>query len=261
MSLHGEINKTLSSAYKNWIISKRNVFTVFELIFWPLISLLSIGLMTRFLAVGEREVSFLLVGAIGLTILQICQIDVAYVLLFDMWSKSIKNTFVSPVRGYHLVIGALLFGMVRGAVAFTILVVISRFLFGFNYLAGGIVTVLVFLAGVFMVSAIIGIVVCISILAFGQKADVAAWSLSGLIMLVSGIYYPVEVLPGSLQAFARAIPLTYFLEYYRSAYGFGSHSIMTGIGLALLYLIAGLALMELAIERARRNGSLLKLSE
>ena len=82
-------------AYKNWIISRRNIFTVFELFFWPMISLLSIGLLTRFLAVEGSMVSFLLVGAIALTILQVAQIDVAYVLLFDMWSKSIKNTFIT----------------------------------------------------------------------------------------------------------------------------------------------------------------------
>ncbi|MCX8206370.1 MAG: ABC transporter permease [Methanothrix sp.] len=261
LSLQGEINKCLSAAYKNWIISRRNVFTVFELVFWPLISLLSIGLMTRFLGIGGDTVAFLLVGAIGLTILQICQIDVAYVLLFDMWSKSIKNTFVSPVRGYHLVLGALLFGMVRGTFAFTILVVISRILFGFDFLAGGVHTVVIFLAGVFAVSAIIGMIVCISILLFGQKADVAAWSLSGVIMLISGIYYPVSVLPEPLQLMARAVPLTYFLEYYRSAYGFGDHSIMTGVVMVAAYMIAGLIALEITIERARNTGILLRLSE
>ena len=92
----------------------------------------------------------------------------------------------------------------------------------------------IFLAGVFAMAAVIGIAVCISILTFGQKADVAAWSLSGLILLVSGIYYPVEVLPPVLQAMARAIPLTYFLEYYRSIFIPGPHHLATGAFLAAL---------------------------
>src|SRR5512145_1747896 len=106
LSWQGELNKYMASAYKNWIISKRNVFTLFELFFWPMISLLSIGLLTRFLEVTEAMVSFLIVGAIALTILQVVQIDVAYVLLFDMWSKSIKNTFITPVESYQLIFGA-----------------------------------------------------------------------------------------------------------------------------------------------------------
>ncbi len=261
MNLQGELNRFLASAYKNWLISRRNVFTLFELFFWPMISLLSIGLLTRFLKVDSSMVSFLLVGAIGLTILQVAQIDVAYVLLFDMWSKSIKNTFIAPIKSYHLVFGALLFGVLRGSFVFVILVTVSNYLFGFDFRAGGLLPVLIFLAGVFSMAAIIGIIVCISILTFGQKADVAAWSLSGLIMLVSGIYYPVEVLPSILQAMAKAIPLTYFLEYYRSIFIPGQHHLITGAALAAFYLILGLILLDRAIERARKTGILLRLSE
>jgi ABC-2 type transport system permease protein len=261
LSWRGESNRYLASAYKNWIISKRNVFTLFELFFWPMISLLSIGLLTRFLNVGPGMVSFLLVGAIALTILQVAQIDVAYVLLFDMWSKSIKNTFIAPIRSYHLVFGALIFGIARGALVFAILASVSRYLFGFDFRAGGLLPVLIFLAGVFAVAAVIGIIVCISILTFGQKADVAAWSLSGLILLVSGIYYPVEVLPPALQMLSRAIPLTYFLEYYRSVFIPGPHNLAVGAALAAMYLVVGLILFDRAIERARRTGILLRLSE
>jgi ABC-2 type transport system permease protein len=261
LNWQGELNKYLASAYKNWIISKRNIFTIFELFFWPMISLLSIGLLTRFLKVDESMVAFLLVGSIALTILQVAQIDVAYVLLFDMWSKSIKNTFISPVHSYHLIFGALLFGIVRGSIVFAILIVVGRYLFGFDFQSGGLLPVLIFLAGVYAMAAVIGITVCISILTFGQKADVAAWSLSGLILLVSGIYYPVDVLPPLLQMAARAIPLTYFLEYYRSIFIPGPHHLVTGTILAAFYLILGLILFDRAIDRARRTGILLRLSE
>jgi ABC-2 type transport system permease protein len=261
LNWQGELNKYLASAYKNWIISRRNVFTLFELFFWPIMGLLTIGLLTRFLNVGTEMVSFLLVGSIALTILQTSQMDVAYVLLFDMWSKSIKNTFIAPIHSYHLVFGALLFGIIRGTFVFAILVLVSNRLFGFNFLAGGITPVLIFLGGVFAMAAVIGITVCISILTFGQKADVAAWSLSGMILLVSGIYYPVEVLPSMLQALSRAIPLTYFLEYYRSVYIPGPHNIVLGILLAALYLGIGLVLLDRSIERARRTGIMLRLSE
>ncbi len=261
MNWQSELNKYLASAYKNWIISKRNIFTLFELFFWPMISLLSIGLLTRFLRVEGSMVSFLLVGAIALTILQVAQIDVAYVLLFDMWSKSIKNTFIAPIRSYHLVFGATLFGILRGSVVFFILAIVSNYLFGFDFQAGGLLPVLIFLAGVYATAAVIGITVCISILTFGQKADVAAWSLSGMILLVSGIYYPVEVLPPLLQMLARAIPLTYFLEYYRSVFIPGPHHLAIGAFLAVFYLVLGLILLDAAIERARRTGVLLRLSE
>jgi len=49
---------------------------------------------------------------------------------------------------------------------------------------------------------------------------VAAWSISSLMALICGIYYPISILPTPLPEIARAIPLTYFLEYFRTFYGF-----------------------------------------
>lgn len=124
-----------ASFYKNWIIAKRNFFTVFEVIFWPFISLMSIGLMTGFLSMEQDKVSFILIGAIAFSIVQVCQIDIAYVMLFDVWSKSVKHTFIAPIRGIHLVVGSLLFGMLRSGLVFAVLVVISFYAFDFNFLA------------------------------------------------------------------------------------------------------------------------------
>lgn len=242
-------------------MAKRNFFTIFEVLFWPFIGLMSIGLMASFLSMGRNEVSFILIGAIAFSIIQVCQIDIAYVMLFDMWSKSIKHTFMAPVRGHHLVIGSLLFGILRSSLVFVLLMVISYYAFGFNFLGGGVVPVLVFLAGLYLTSASVGILVCISILMFGQRAEVAAWTITGIMMFICGIYYPVSILPQGIQVVARAIPLTYFLEYMRSFYGFGGGNAVPGFILALFYFVIGIIALDRVIVRARRSGILLRLSE
>ncbi|NJD78187.1 MAG: ABC transporter permease [Candidatus Methanoperedens sp.] len=261
MMRNPEIGRYAASFYKSWIMAKRNFFTIFEVIFWPFIGLMSIGLMASFFSMNENTISFILIGAIAFSIVQICQIDVAYVMLFDMWSKSIKHTFIAPVRGYHLMIGSLLFGILRSILVFIILVIISYYAFGFNFLAGGIIPVLVFLAGLFLTSASIGILVCISILSFGQRAEVAAWTITGIMMFICGIYYPVSILPPALQIIARAIPLTYFLEYMRSFYGFGEANVILGFALGLFYFLGGIIALDIAIIKARSTGIMLRLSE
>lgn len=261
LSLQNELSKYQAPFYKNWIMARRNFFTIVEVIFWPFIGLLSIGLMTSFLALEENTVSFILLGAIAFSIVQVCQIDIAYVLLFDMWSKSIKHTFLAPVKGHHLVLGSLLFGILRSSIVFIILAIFSYTIFGFNFLRSGIIPLLLFLLGLFLNSAIIGILVCIAILIFGQRAEVIAWTLSGIMMFVCGIYYPVSVLPGPLFALARIIPLTYFLEYFRSFYGFGEGDLYLGYALTIFYLFLGLISLNKAITRSQRTGILLRLSE
>lgn len=259
--LNPETGRYAASFYKSWIMAKRNFFTIFEVIFWPFIGLMSIGLMASFFSMDENTVSFILIGAIAFSIVQVCQIDVAYVMLFDMWSKSIKHTFISPVRGHHLIIGSLLFGILRSIIVFIILVIISYYAFGFNFFTGGVIPVIVFLSGLFLTSASIGILVCISILSFGQRAEVAAWTITGIMMFICGIYYPVSILPPVLQIIARAIPLTYFLEYMRSFYGFGEANVILGFALGLFYFLAGIIALDIAIIKARRTGIMLRLSE
>lgn len=122
----------------------------------------------------------------------------------------------------------------------------------------------VFLFGLFLTSVIIGVTVCILVLLFGYKAEVAAWSMVNLLVLICGVYYPVSILPFPFREIARAIPLTYFLEYLRSFYGFeagNSHLLGWGFGLIGVYLAAEGLFLKAALHRARKNGTFIKLSE
>jgi len=250
--------------YKNWIMTKRNVFSLFEILFWPIVGFFSIGLLTSFLSLNPDMAGFILVGIISMSVIQVCQIDVAYVLLYDLWSKSLKHTFIAPVRPLHLLLGSWLIGVVRSLVVFLLLSSFSTFAFAFDFLKPGIGPLGLFLLGLFLSAASVGMSVCILLLLFGYKADVAAWSLSSLMSLVCGIYYPVSILPFPLPEIARAIPLTYFLEYFRSFYGFEGelkNLLGWGFGLSALYLVIEVLLFKAALHRARRSGMLLKLSE
>ena len=82
--------------------------------------------------------------------------------------------------------------------------------------------------------------------------------------LICGIYYPISILPSPLPEIARAIPLTYFLEYFRSFYGFNGEleSLLAwGFGLTVFYLVIEAFLFQAVLYRARKNGVLIKLSE
>ena len=251
-------------AFKNWIITKRNVFSLFEILFWPVVGFFSVGLLTHFLKLDPDLSGFILIGIISMSVIQVCQIDVAYVLLYDLWSKSLKHTFIAPVRSFQLILGSWTIGIVRSLCVFFLLSVSSYIAFGFDFFRPGLGPLLLFLFGLFLISAVVGMAVCILVLLFGYKADVAAWSFSYLLSLLCGIYYPVSILPTPLPAIARGIPLTYFLEYFRTYYGYHgefSNLLAWGFGLAVVYMIVGAVLFRVVLQRARRIGTLIKLSE
>jgi len=249
---------------KNWIITKRNIFSLFEILFWPVVGFFSVGLLTSFLGLDRNMSGFILIGIISMSVIQVCQIDVAYVLLYDLWSKSLKHTFIAPVRSFQLVLGSWLIGVIRSFIVFLLLSILSAIAFGFDFLRPGIGPLILFLLGLFLTSALVGINVCILVLLFGYKAEVAAWSITSLMALICGIYYPISILPFPLPEIARAIPLTFFLEYFRSFYGFdeGFKSILAwGFGLIGFYMSIEAILFKAVLQRARKTGTLIKLSE
>src|SRR5262245_64821931 len=118
-------------------MATRNVFFFFELLFWPIVGVVSIGLMTRFLELRQEATAFVLLGTIALSVVQVCQLEVAYAVLFDVWSKSIKHQFLAPIGIRHLTLGSWIVGMVRGTALFTLLALLAWWAFGFRALGPG----------------------------------------------------------------------------------------------------------------------------
>ncbi len=263
-NLREEIVRIWAFALRNLLMASRNIFFLFELSFWPVVGVLSIGLMTRFLELSPGSASFVLIGTMALSTVQVCQLDVSYAVLYDVWSKSMKHQFLAPIAVRHLTVGAWLVGVARGLTVFALLGALARWAFGFNPLAIGVGGLAVFLLGCFLTAWIVGVLVCALIMLFGTRAEASAWASVNLVLVLAGIYYPVSMLPGPVAVVASAIPLTYFLDAFRSHWGFASEfraPVLRGLLLSVAYLALGHWALAAAIRRSRRTGLLLKMSE
>jgi ABC-2 type transport system permease protein len=263
-ALRRELVKVSAFFLRNWRMTHRNVFTVFEIVFWPIVNLLSVGLLITFLEAQPGTVVFVLVGTFALSTVQVCQLDVAYAALFDMWSKSIKHQLVAPISPWHLVLGSWLMGLVRGSAVFILQAAVTHWIFGVSVLAQGVAPAAALLVGLLLSAAGVGLLVSTLLMLFGLRAEVSAWSGVSLVLLLCGVYYPVSILPAPLQVVAAGIPLTHFLEAFRAHLGYAplfTAPLLRGYGLALVYAAGGYALFAWAIHRARRTGMLLRLSD
>jgi ABC-2 type transport system permease protein len=264
LSWRAEVLAAWAVVLRNAIMGMRNVFFFFELLFWPVVGVLSIGLMTRFLGLSAEQGAFVLVGTIALSVVNVCQLEVAYAMLLDVWSKSVKHQFMAPIGVRHLTIGAWLVGMLRGFVIFVLLAALGAWAFEFHVLAPGVAAVAAFLAGCFLTAWIVGVLVCALVTLFGNRAEAFAWASVNLVLVLAGIYYPISVLPAPVAAAAAAIPLTYFLDAYRAHFGFASEftaPLTTGFAMSAVYAVLAHWVFRAAVERARQTGLLLKMSE
>jgi ABC-2 type transport system permease protein len=262
--IRGDLIKVSAAFLRSWRMTRRNAMTVFEIVFWPVVGLLSVGLMTSFLRLGEAPTLFVLTGTLAFSVVHVCQLDVTYAVLFDIWAKSVKHQFLAPMRPWQMVTGAWLMGVVRAVAVFVLLTLVARGVFGVSFLRPGWDAVLIFFLGLLLSAAAVGLFISALLLVFGVHAEVTAWSGVSLVLLLCGIYYPVSFLPGPLVAVAGAIPLTYFLEAFRAEFGFPpvfASPLVRGFGLGAVYLVVAYAAFRGAIVRSRRSGMLLKLSD
>uniref|UniRef100_A0A7C3ZAH6 ABC transporter permease n=1 Tax=Desulfobacca acetoxidans TaxID=60893 RepID=A0A7C3ZAH6_9BACT len=264
MKLPADLVKIWAFAARSVLINRRNVFALFEMVFWPGISIFSVGLLTKFLQLNQETVTFVLIGAIGMNTIQIAQLDLSYSFLYDVWAKSLRHKFIAPISLSHLLLGTGLVGLTRGCLVFVIMTLLCTTLFGMDLGRPGFTGLVIFLAGMFLNAAILGILVLALVLRFGHRAEVAAWAFAYLLFLLCGLYYPVTVLPAGIKEMAQFVPLTHFLDSFRHFYGFprvSAHPLLYGFLESMLYLAASFLLLKITLKSARRRGILLKLSE
>ena len=108
----------------------------------------------------------------------------------------------------------------------------------------------------------LGIFVAILPLLSPEKGEQMTFAVQGILLLVSGVYYPITVLPAAFQAIGHASPLTYTLEGVRDALiNHGSVvdqlpriGILLAMGAVLIG--GGLVCFSAAERRAKRMGLL-----
>jgi ABC-2 type transport system permease protein len=110
----------------------------------------------------------------------------------------------------------------------------------------------------------IGIAVCGLILRYGMGAESLAWVTIFAFSPVSGVYYPISVLPHWLQWFSWATPSAYVFEGMRGVmvdHVFRWDLLAGAVLVDLVYLTAGIWCFLLGFGHARQTGKLLQQGE
>src|SRR3712207_482878 len=107
-----------------------------------------------------------------------------------------------------------------------------------------------------------GIVAAVLTLLSPEKGQQVSYIVSSLLLLVSGVYYPVDVLPGWMQAIATVSPVTYALEGLRQALLEGAGvaelwgSIWPLLIMGVVFVPLGLYVFHLGERYAKKTGKL-----
>jgi len=216
-------------------------------------------------AAQENELATkLLVGGVIWAFLGIIFEIVTETVAWERWEGTIEYTFMAPVsRPVHLIgmgVYAVIYGLVRAAAVFVAVVAfIGLHLPHANY---GAAIALLAIASVSFIG--VGMMTAVLPLISPEKGTQLGFVAQGLMLVVSGVYYPVSVLPVWLQYVAWSLPPTYVFEGMRAlliGHVFRADLMIEAFAFnVVLFAAASFTFLQL-LERARVHGSLIQAGE
>jgi ABC-2 type transport system permease protein len=256
-------------------VVERNVYLVRRYIWWDIaffVWTVANTLTIVFIAEGidatggqidvERVTTSLLVGAVIWAYLGIIFEVLTETVAWERWEGTIEYTFMAPLaRPVHL-LGMGLFAVFYGIVRAILLFFVVALFFDLSLAQADFVAALVVLAVASISFVGIGMMTAVLPLISPEKGTQFGFIAQGILLVVSGVYYPVEVLPMWMQWLAAISPATYALEGIREAVLDGAGTASMGDELWPLAVIGvvsiplGLAVFRTGERYAKRHGKL-----
>jgi len=239
---------------------------------WLIYSLVN-SLAVTYIGAGMEQISgtaldtqylitYLLVGTLIWSYLSVIFYSISEMIAWERWEGTIEYTFMAPIsRSTHLV-GTTLFAIGYGIFRTLIILAIVAAFFHLNLSGANLYgAVLLLLAG--SVSFVgLGILAAILPLLYPERGAQMTNAAAAILLLISGVYYPVATLPGWLQTIAAGSPATYVIEGMRACLLHGEPTskllptVFALIGAGVGVIAVGLAIFHRVEAYAKRAGRL-----
>ena len=253
---------------RNLYLTKRYIWWDLAFFVWTVANTLSIVFIADGInATGgridvNRVTTSLLVGATLWAYLGIIFEFLTETVAWERWEGTIEYTFMAPLRrGAHLAgmgLFAVIYGLIRAVLLFAVVAAFFDVQMpDADFLSAIIVVVVASISftGIGMMTAVLPLI-------SPEKGAQLGFVAQGVLLVVSGVYYPVDVLPGWMQWLATISPATYALEGTRAAIldGAGITDMWGKLGALLLIGVVavplGLALFGAGERYAKKKGKL-----
>ncbi|KAA3644898.1 MAG: ABC transporter permease [Chloroflexi bacterium] len=175
---------------------------------------------------GRVLVLYLVIGTLVWRYLSIIFIWITELISIERWEGTIEYTLMAPIRRITHMTGQTVFAVLYSLLFTAVVLLVTVLLFEIDMsqanLFGGTVMLI---AGSF---SFIGISIMASVLPliFPERGSQMTHIVIAVMLLVSGVYYPVSVLPVALQTLAVFSPATYVLDGVRLALLEGANTLV-----------------------------------
>jgi len=192
---------------------------VFPIFIFVAIDVLVWGFLTRYLnSVSHAGFNFVpaLLGAVLLWdfLTRVMQ-QITMALFEDVWTRNFLNFFATPLRTSEYLAGLLIVAIITSGLSLVAMLILARAAFGLSFLTYG-APLAPFLMVLFLTGIALGVAASALVLRLGPASEWLIWPIPMLISPFAGVFYPITVLPGWMQAVALILPPAYVFEGMRS---------------------------------------------
>ncbi|MDX6523518.1 MAG: type transport system permease protein [Gaiellales bacterium] len=211
-------------------IVERNVYLIRRFAWWELAwflytvaNTLTIVFIAKGIEAGggrlnvNRVTIVLLIGAVIWSYLGLIFEVVTETVAWERWEGTIEYTFMAPISRTSHLLGmgafAVVYGVIRTALLFVAVAAFLNITFHDpQFMSAALVLLVssVSFIGIGMMTAVLPLI-------SPEKGTQLGFIAQGLLLVVSGVYYPVTVLPNWMQWISVVSPATYTLEGCRKA--------------------------------------------
>ncbi|MBL7064864.1 MAG: ABC transporter permease [Anaerolineae bacterium] len=197
-----------------------------------------------------KSANFMIPGIMGLILYFMTCLFTALSIVREREQGTIEQLIVTPIKPLELIVAKVTPYVF--VAFFDVLEVLAIGVFWFGVPIRGSLGLLLGLSALFVITSL-GIGIFISSVAnTQQEAMLLAFLTMFLSIFLGGFFFPIEAMPGWLQAITYVVPLRYMLVIIRGI-------ILKGVGLQILFqevvamVIFGVAIMLLAATRFRKQ--------
>ena len=243
---------------RNIYLVKRYIWWDIAFFVWTVANTLTIVFIAKGIEAGGGKIdvnevtTVLLIGAVVWAYLGIIFEILTETVAWERWEGTIEYTFMAPLsRPIHLFgmgLFAIVYGVIRAIMLFAVVALFFHLeLANANFAAALIVLVVASISfiGIGMMTAVLPLI-------SPEKGTQLGFVAQGVLLVVSGVYYPVSVLPEWMQWLAKISPATYALDGIRDA-------IINGAGISAMWpdiwplILIGIVSVPLGLEVFRRG--------
>jgi ABC-2 type transport system permease protein len=265
--LAASVRRVSAMVLRHWYVIRSSWPRTAELIYWPLVQMLTWGFLQSYLAqttsLAGRAAGLFIGGVLLWDILVRGQLGFSIAFLEELWARNLGHLMMSPLRPAELIASLIVVSLVKLSVAMVPVMFMAYWFFGFNVLSLGIGFAALF-ANLTVMSWSMGLISAGVVLRWGLGAENFAWLVAFVLLPLCCVYYPVATLPAWLQPVALALPPTYVFEGLRALvthHTFEAGYMLTALLLNVVYFGLGAAAFAFFLRRARASGALVQMGE